>query len=105
MTDPTHWLFTYGSLKYERHGFPAQARGELRQHPDGYAVARFDRNGTVSGRLEQVEDAELPKLDARESGSRRRKIEVRGGPLAWTYEYVGRDFDSFAILSDGIWRP
>jgi hypothetical protein len=22
-----HFLFTYGTLKYERHGYPAEARG------------------------------------------------------------------------------
>ena len=104
MIEPTHWMFTYGTLKYERHGFPAEARGELRRHPAGYAVARFDRHGTITGRLEQVADEDLAKYDARESGYRRRKIEVRGGPLAWTYEYTGGDFDTFPILAHGIWR-
>ena len=116
----TH-LFVYGTLRPGQQRWPFlapfvtddgdddSADGTLYDTGNGYPAARFDRAGTIHGRLYPLRvdrlDEALQLLDEVEGAVvdlfRRVAITTASGATAWAYQYGGET--EFATIPSGTW--
>ena len=103
---PRGILFAYGTLKHSpSRAYTAAVNGEMRKHPDGYAVVRFDRPGTVHGEIIHVDKDKLREYDRRETGYTRIIVNTKDGDDAWAYQWDNEEtFDKYELVPDGVWR-
>jgi gamma-glutamylcyclotransferase (GGCT)/AIG2-like uncharacterized protein YtfP len=117
----TRHLFVYGTLRPGEVRWPFlepyviddgaddTARGLLYDTGNGYPAARFDADGTISGRVYELRperlDEALSLLDEVEAAVldlfRRVEVTTGSGTIAWAYEYSGDE--AFEPISSGNW--
>lgn len=114
-------LFVYGTLRPGQQRWPflepfvtdegreESVSGALFDTGNGYPAARFDRAGTIHGRVYSLRDDRLEEalelLDEVEGAVvdlfRRIAITTSTGTQAWAYEYCGET--AFAAIPSGNW--
>jgi gamma-glutamylcyclotransferase (GGCT)/AIG2-like uncharacterized protein YtfP len=97
-------LFTYGLLQPDQQppqsmsrSFSDQIRGRLIKAGEYFGLVDLDKGDAwVNGMVLEIDDCELPALDAFEETQlniyHRKKAQTKSGVDVWVYEYVGGSY-------------